>query len=124
MNFHGDLSLHLVRNYLYEFVDVSLIVEIHKIHAPEIQGRAFSEVAEVPQAVATQTHRAWAPEIVNKWQNPQDACSANPGRVFSEVAEAPEAAPTRLTGLGDPEPGYVDEVWVNFDTISEISMRS
>jgi hypothetical protein len=43
---------------------------------------------------------------------------------FSEVAEAPEAAPTRLTGLGDPEPGYVDEVWVNFDTISEISMRS
>jgi hypothetical protein len=46
------------------------------------------------------------------------------GMFFSEVAEAPEAAPTRLTGLGDPEPGYVDEVWVNFDTISEISMRS
>ena len=28
------------------------------MHAPKIQGRVFSEVAEAPQAAATQTHRA------------------------------------------------------------------
>ena len=32
------------------------IDKIHKIHAPKIQGRVFSEVAEAPQAAATQTH--------------------------------------------------------------------
>ena len=32
------------------------IDNIHKIHAPKIQGRVFSEVAEAPQAAATQTH--------------------------------------------------------------------
>ena len=32
------------------------INKINKIHAPKIQGRVFSEVAEAPQAAATQTH--------------------------------------------------------------------
>ena len=35
--------------------------KIHKIHAPKIQGRVFSEGAEAPQAAATQTHRAGRP---------------------------------------------------------------
>ena len=32
------------------------IDNIHKIHAPKFQGVFFSEVAEAPQAAATQTH--------------------------------------------------------------------
>ena len=35
--------------------------KIHKMHAPKIQGRVFSEVAEAPQAATTQTHRAGRP---------------------------------------------------------------
>jgi len=33
----------------------------HKIHVLKIQGRVFVEVAEAPQAAATQTHRAGRP---------------------------------------------------------------
>ncbi len=58
------------------------IDNIHKIHTPKIQGRVFSEVAEAPQAAATQTQRA--------------------GGVFSEVAEAPQAAATQTHRAGGP----------------------
>ena len=34
------------------------IDKIHKIHAPKIQGRVFSEVAEAPQASCHQPHSA------------------------------------------------------------------
>ena len=36
-------------------------LQIHKIHTPKFQGVFFSEVAEAPQAAATQTHRAGGP---------------------------------------------------------------
>jgi len=69
----------------------------------KIQGHLFSEVAEVPQAAATQTHRAWGRlKSTTKLQNPQDTCSKNPGLVFSEVAEAPQAAGTQTHRSGGP----------------------
>jgi len=46
------------------------------------QGACFFEVAEAPQAAATQMHRAGGPEIDKNPQNPRDTCSKNPGTCF------------------------------------------
>ena len=77
--------------------------KIHKIHAPKIQGRVFSEGAEAPQAAATQPQRAWGPlkslknDKIHKIHTPKLQ-----GRVFSEVAEAPQAAATQTHRAGRP----------------------
>ena len=54
---------------------------IHKIHAQKIQGRVFSEVAEAPQAAATQTHRAWG-ALKSLKMTKSTRYSKNPGACF------------------------------------------
>jgi len=56
----------------------------------------FTELAEAPQAAATQMHRhGGGLEIDKKLQNPQDTCAQNP-------AEALQAAATQTHRAGDP----------------------
>jgi len=69
----------------------------------------FSEVAEVPQATTTQTHRAWGPlKSTKSQQNQQDTCSTNPGVCVCLFLRSPKRRRQlrhRHTGLGDCESG-------------------
>ena len=65
---------------------------IHCVRRPKVTPCSWS-----PQTLAFA-----GPEIVNKWQNPQDTCSNIPGRVLPEVAEALQAAATQTHRAGGP----------------------
>jgi len=60
--------------------------KIHEMHVSKIQGRVFAEAAEVPQAAATQTHRAGIFHLkkvkILKMDSPKGDYTRREGRVF------------------------------------------
>jgi len=78
---------------------------IHKRHAPNIQGCSFVEGAKAPQAATTQPQRAWGcPEIIKHDNIRKIHTQQHPGLFFlSEGAEAAQAAATQTQRAGNPE---------------------
>mgnify|MGYP002807781407 CR=1 FL=1 len=67
------------------------IDKIHKIHAPKIQGRVFSEEKKTLRDAHRPRGGGREPKIGKKRQHPQDTCSKNPGACFFRKQKAPAA---------------------------------
>ena len=90
------------------------IDKIHKIHAPKIQGRVFSEVAEAPQEARTQTHMAGAQKSATIYKIHKIHAPKFQGVFFLRSPKRHRQLGHRRTGLGDPETSNKCEIIVGF----------
>ena len=83
------------------------IDKIHKMHAPKFQGHVFFEVAEAPQAAATQTHRAWgALKSLKMTKYARYMLQNSRGAFFLRSPKRRRQLRHRRTGLGGHETGF------------------